>query len=228
MSGITRIGKSALSSVIGTGKTSAAGIDINRTFSTPFSSVSGGRLNLDPTIRGIQDETLTGLRNLRGTGDIFRGLSQEFAGNEGRLRNARLNPLRANIASGRGRLSRELGRTGVRGTFANQARTNFDLDSGRALGDAEALAEQDALQTQVNLEDLAFQRDASIEQLIGDVGQERFQQELQGLGLSSNTINSLLSLSLNRAGLQDQASENRINRIGNLLNAGGKALMGAG
>lgn len=56
------LGKSLGASMLGISH--ADDIDINRAYSTPYSSLAGGRLTLDPSIRAIQNEALGLYRNL--------------------------------------------------------------------------------------------------------------------------------------------------------------------
>lgn len=198
MSGISDVITNRTSAMAG--DSDAAKINLNQRFSTPNSSLQSGNLNIDPTVRGIQDRALGGFQNLIGQSNQ---LGQEFAGNQGALINARMNPLRQAIAQRRGGLQRDLGRRGVFGSFANQDVNNFDLSAGRELGDAQALATQDALSTRQNL--MGFE--ANLNQMVQGIGSERFAQELQGLGLSSGTVQQLLQLQNQSASLSDSARQ---------------------
>ena len=232
MGGVVNTIKGAFSSagnVIG-GQTNVAPVDLNRLYKTPYSTLQSGAISLDPTIRSLQDEGLTGLRgvlgnvgnlrsqtgtNVRNILDRYRlssaGLSgaitqpgpstvriqdildaggpdalriqqildqggpdaarlqgvigqdlpstsglqalqtqrqgtlTDLIGNRGDFINARLDPLRRALAQREGGLRRELGRTGVRGTFANQALTNLGIEGQQALREAEASALDQAL-----------------------------------------------------------------------------------
>lgn len=76
----------------------------------------------------------------------FNTLYRQIGNGANSLRNARLNPLRQQIASGRGALTQNLGRRGILGSsFGNAALSDFEINSGRALGDANALATNDII-----------------------------------------------------------------------------------
>lgn len=152
--------------------------DTPTTFQTPYSKVHNGAAKLDPTIRNV---FTSGLGNLQ-------GLFDQAGGNQGAFVQARVNPLMQQIAQGRGSLERDLGRRGVAGSsFGNQALSGFDMDSGRALGDARAMATNDAINQQ-----------GSLQQLMFGGGNNLLQQELAGLGLGQENIQLLLQ----RAGLR--------------------------
>lgn len=246
MSGVVNTVKGAFSSagnVLG-GQTNVAPVDLNRRFATPYSSLQGGVLTLDPTIRPLQDEGLASIRRMlgdvgtlrsqagtrmqnilnarrlssAGLGGVLaqpgpattrleslvstaapgsarlRGVLDQAApttdrltsalatarpttsrlqqilgvdmpttdplqrlqaqreatltdliGNREDFINARLDPLRRTLAQREGQLQRELGRTGVRGSFANQAMTNLGIEGAQALREAEAQALDQAL-----------------------------------------------------------------------------------
>lgn len=130
-----------------------------------LSNISGTIGNYQNTL-GNQSQSLDPLKNvfgglsnqvgsfnnkLGGIGEGYGQLSNEFAGNQGSLINARMNPLKAALAQRGGALERELGRTGVRGTFANQAKTNFSNEAARQIGDAQATATNDALNARAGM-----------------------------------------------------------------------------
>lgn len=196
--------------------TPAPQVDLNRTFRIGDTSLTGGILNLDPQVAGLRTNFLNRVNQVTSPGGTFdfgsryRGLSDEFAGNQGSLINARLNPLRQNIAQRRGGLQRDLGRRGVMGTFANQAVSNFDIDAGRALGDAEAMATNDALMARTNLLGAEQGAESALTQLLGATSNDVLRQELAGLGLGVDSIAALLSAAnqaaaVNRPGLQSAA-----------------------
>src|SRR5512139_1103742 len=91
------------------------------TFATPYSSLTNGRLSMDPSIRQLQD---TGLNTFLGRNEETRN---RFLGNESAFTRARVNPLREQAAARRGELQRSLGLRGVAGSsFGDQAINNFD------------------------------------------------------------------------------------------------------
>jgi hypothetical protein len=148
------------------------------TIQTPFSKVHEGAAKLDPTIRNTFTQGLTNLQ----------GLYDQAGGNQGAFIQARVNPLQAQIAQNRGALERSLSQRGVAGSsFGNQALTSFDMDAGRALGDARALATNDAINQQ-----------GALQQMMFGGGNDLLRQELEALGLGSQNIQYLLQ----RAGLR--------------------------
>ena len=176
-----------------------------------------GVINIDPSIRQGQEDFKTALGGFRGdinesfdqfnTGlEGLQGRSDElranFEGNQSAFRKASLAPLQERIAGARGELDRELGRSEVRGSFANQQRTGFELDAGRDLSIREAEIENtrinklgDFLGMDADLlkEGLASDTGrlkllASLEQSLLGVSQERFDQELSLLGLPASFL----------------------------------------
>ncbi len=146
------------------------------TFSTPYSNLTNGRLSMDPSIRQLQDE---GLGTYLSRSDETRN---RFLGNDAAYTRARLNPLREQLATRRGELGRSIGLRGLAGSsFGEQALTNFDIDSSRAIGDAGAIAERENLQAITGLDS------ARLQAMMG-LSQDRFNQELAGLGLSAQQI----------------------------------------
>jgi hypothetical protein len=100
-------------------------------------------------------------------------------------------------------LNKELGRRGVFGTFASKERTNLDIEGERALQDAESQALAEALKTEAGFTQLA----QSLNLSITDIASGKFNQELQSLGLSVNSILGLTGAAVQSAGLQDAAGQ---------------------
>jgi hypothetical protein len=166
--------------------------------STPFSTFSrgvrGGRLNLDPSIRGIQDRTLSGIQGSRGSfgagaDQVLQNFGQtreSLLGNQGLFRQARVDPLERRFAAGRGELQRGLGRRNISGSsFADNAVQGFDINAQREIGNASALADAETLQavTGIDRDTLnALIGKVTIEaQMRGEdmqVARDRLQQEL--------------------------------------------------
>jgi len=201
-----------------------------------------GEINIDPSVRQGQEDFKTALGGFRGdigtSFDEFNtglaglqersaGLRENFEGNQSAFRAASLAPLQERIARGRGELDRELGRTGVRGSFANQQRTGFELDAGRDLSIREAEIEN----TRINKlgdflgMDAALLKEglasdtgrlkllASLEESLLGVSTERFNQELSLLGLPANFIGGTSQNAANQntsQGLIDQADANLV------------------
>ena len=105
--------------------------------------------------------------------------------------------MREQIATQTGSLNRELGRTKVRGSFAQQSRANLGIDAGRALADKEAEIENqrisalsqfleiDAglLKEGLSSESGRLEMLSSLEESLKGVSVERFNQEMEMLGL---------------------------------------------
>ena len=142
-------------------------------FSTRNSRVNNkSKVFFDPTIRKFQNDAIS----------TFLGRNEEtrnrFLGSEAAYTRARLNPLREQFATRRGEIQRSIGLRGIGGSsFGDQAMTNFDIDSGRALGDAGALAERENLQAITGL-------DAARVEALMNLSKDRLNQEIAGLGIS--------------------------------------------
>ena len=140
---------------------------------TPYSSVRDGFTDFDPAIRGAMME------NMNNT----RGLYNEAGGNQGAYIQARVNPLMQQIAQRQGQLEQSLGRRGVAGSsFGDQALNVFGLDSQRALGDARAMATNEALGMRGQLNNGLAQGSELL-----------LRQELGALGLADQNIQNLLA-----------------------------------
>ena len=167
---------------------------------TKFRMVTGGGgLNLDPSIRGIQDRTLAGIQGSReafgvGANQVLQNFGQTregLVGNQGLFQRARVDPLRRQLATGRGELQRDLGRRKLSGSlFAVQAVQGFDIDAQRAIGNASALADAESLQaiTGIDRDTLnALIGKVTIEsQMRGEdlqIARDRLNQELQAFNL---------------------------------------------
>ena len=186
---------------------------------TPFSMLNTetGQVSLDPSIRAGQNEFISRIRGMRdpintafntfgtelgGIRGEVRNMISDFEGNQSAFREATLNPLRQRIAARGGELRRNLARTDVRGSFADQSVSNFELDAGRTLTDAEASVENQRINNLGNLlgmdADLLKQGLASetgrlsmlanLEESLLNVSNTRFQQEMAQLGLPASFI----------------------------------------
>jgi hypothetical protein len=171
--------------------------------STPFSALdpASGVTNIDPMAREL------GL----GAFDQFSGALGDtrsaLLGNQNAFERARVDPLLRQLEAGRGARERELGRTGVRGTFRNQSLQDFDLAGQRELGNARAFAAQDTI-TMVNaIDSLMFNAGTG-------TGLNLFNQELASLGIGIDTVNAINSLAsglgigggqIEAGGVQNQA-----------------------
>lgn len=208
-----------MSNIVGSllGESSAPSVDINRTFSTGASTLSGGNINIDPSIRSLYDESLGTTRGLLSSTLASR---DDLIGNRSDFIRSRTNPLRERIAERRGSLNKELGRRGVFGTFANKERTNLDIEGERALADAESQALAEALKTEAGFTQLA----QSLNMSIADIASGRFNQELQSLGLSLQSILGLTSAAQQSAAMQDQAGQFGLSALAGIAYGAGKLL----
>jgi len=166
---------------------------------TGFSSVRKGRVRLDPSVRGIQEEVLGNLRDVRGfttqnLNDFLsqsRGLRQRFEGNRGALLQARINPVLQASSQRLGRTQQRLGTRRLGGSsFADIALADEATRTGRELGEATALGEMETLQALTGLDqntiNTVFQN-AQIQAMLNgesaDIARQRAMIELQALGL---------------------------------------------
>lgn len=162
--------------------------------STPFSSVNNGVVSLDPTIRNSFMESMGN----------FRGLFDQAGGNQGAYIQARVNPMEQQFAQQRGALERSLGLRGVSGSsFGDQSMTNFDIDSQRALGDARALATNDAIRMQ-----------GQLSQLLGQGGEQMLRQEIGALQFGNQNIENLLARAKIRSDIFGRAAAGAAGLLG--------------
>lgn len=179
-------------------------VDPNRSFSTGYSSLQGGNAIFDPSIRSAQDYALGNAQTMFG----------DLKGNMNPYVTARVSPLKEAYALRRGELTRGLGRRGVFGSFANQDLTSLDTTANREIGNAGSLATQESLNSQ-----------RGVNQDITNIAQQKFSQELQGLGLGANSIAQLLQIAmglsgntmqgaLSASGQDANASQNQLSLIG--------------
>ena len=172
-------------------------------FGTPFSTLNprSGALSVDPLGRNL---------NLQGLDNFSSRIGQtreSLVGNQGAFINARVSPLLERLQAGRGQLQRGLGRTGVRGTFADRSLQDFDINAARAEGQARSLARQETDQAITALDQMLFGAETG-------VGQNVFNQEITSLGLSAEVINNLRAIAANLAtnsGSSAVASQNNVN-----------------
>ena len=177
-------------------------------FGAGDTTLRSGRVNFDPRISNLRNEGI----------DNFRALLEQAQGNQGAFIQARVNPLVSKIARGRGALNRSLGRRGIAGSsFANQDKTNFNLDSSRSLGDARSLATQ---------ESLGFQ--SGINKDLLNIATNIQQGDLAGLGLGVNSQLGIGQLNLGVAALKDAAGARAMQLVmkimGGMAGGGGGAM----
>jgi hypothetical protein len=163
---------------------SVPGLDI----SSGLSGVNAGtgEVNIDPSGRALKIGALEQFNTNLGE------TRSSLLGNKGAFSDARVNPLVESLAKGRGALSRDLSRTGVRGTFRDRSLQDFDIAGNRAVGDQRALAEQESLSAINTIDQLSFNATSG-------TGTDIFNEELKALGFGLDTINVINSLANNLA-----------------------------
>ena len=215
-----------------------------RTGNSSYNSKTGVT-TLDPSIRAIQDQTLNNVSDLRGNitgaydtynqglsglrGDLGQ-LKSEYIGNDSAYKNAVLDPLRQQVATASGNLNKELSRTGVRGSFANQARTNLAIDSGRALADKTAQVENqrinklgdflgmdaDILKSGLASDTGRVKMMSALENSLSGISMDRFNQEMSLLGMPARFIQGTAAqagINANAAGVEAGATSKLLGSI---------------
>ena len=175
--------------------------------STGYSSAKFGKVTIDPSIRAIQDKGLGRIdEQYAQTGQYgdelignTRSLRNRYMGNQSAYADAQLNPLREQIATGRGERIRGNSLRGISGSsFGDQSLASYDSTTGRDLRDATANVEMLQLQALTGIDAQLMQQmygKVSMQaQLNGEsqaIAQARLQQELAALGLGLNQINMI-------------------------------------
>lgn len=173
----------------------------SQSWGTGYSNMSYGNVTLDPSIRALQEEGLANIRKLYGDTETYgneligntRGLRERYLGNESAYKQSLINPILAQVAQRRGELQRNIGTRGLSGSsFGDQAMTNFDTDSQRALQDARAQAEFSNLQALTGIDSQLMQQmfgkistQASLNGMTLEQAKQRLAQELSALGLGT-------------------------------------------
>lgn len=203
MSGaVKQVGSSVMGGLFPTQGASSYGGPTN--WYTPFSSTAGGVTTLDPSIRSLQDQYLTGMKDIGTQYDVantgytasIQDILKRFLGNEGAYMQAAVDPVKAAGAASLGAAQQGFGLRGLGGSsFATDALTGMGLDIGRAVGDVGARATSDILGMesglQGNLLSAAGTRAGIQGSTVGaldQVSQKRLSQELASLGLSQGQI----------------------------------------
>ncbi len=176
--------------------------------STGFSSYDpfSRKLTLDPSIRALQDEGINRARGMMGEvggavsgyRDKLLGVRSRLEGNASPLTEARVNPIRQQNAQRQGALQRSLGLRNVSGSsFADQSMNNLAFESGRAEGDARALAEADNISAITGIDkDIVssvmqkVQLEAQLNGYTTDIANQRLQQELAAFGLGRDSTST--------------------------------------
>jgi hypothetical protein len=178
----------------------------NSTFKRTGSNNNSLDITIDPSIREGQETFLSNVRGLRGNVDPAFDIAQSELGEIreeiGGLRSffegsgftdAALNPVREGIDARKGELTRELGRTDVRGSFRDASLNKFGFESSRTLTDATASVEGQRIQnlsTLLGIDSTLIQQSLqnetgrtnlllSLEESLRGVSTERFNQEMQ-------------------------------------------------
>lgn len=133
---------------------------------TSNSSVDGGIVSLDPTIRSLQERGITGV------GDASRALGEatgRFGSSLGDLRSklfsgldpyleARVSPLKEQQALSEGAAVRNLDRRGLSGSsFRDQTLAGIATDFGRQIADQRALGTQESLRTALDIDQMLLE-----------------------------------------------------------------------
>ncbi len=197
-----------------------------------------GEVNLDPSIRGLQQQSLSyipGYQNQlqsnfgnysQGLGGILSGLQ----GNQNAYIQARQAPLQQAYAQQSGALQQGNVNRGIAGSsFGNQSLTNLGTDYGTAIGNAGALGMNDSLNAQSglygNLYNAGTQNvsgQSALTNQYNQAGQQNLQQELASLGLSQANIQGVLGA----GDLSATANQNYMTGLGGSLGALGSAFGG--
>mgnify|MGYP006908211106 CR=1 FL=1 len=204
-------------------------------------NLNGGtytRVSLDPTIRGLRRETLGNLPGYRnqisgaygGLDSSLGDLSQRLRSNENPFIQARVNPLLARAAIGRGQVSRGLSRRGLGGSsLYSSAMGNYDAAVGREVADQQALATQDAISSQLGVDTQRYNAAlSSVQALQGlDAAQQAvvaqdLQQELAALGFGQADVSALIQA----AGIGMQGSQLNAQILGTGADVIGRLLGG--
>lgn len=177
--------------------------------STGYSTANQGKVNIDPSIRAIQDQGLANLTGLYGQAGQYgdelisntRGIRERFMGNESAYKQSLINPILAQVSQRRGELQRSIGQRGLAGSsFGEQAQTNFDIDTQRQLQDARAQAEMSNLQALTGIDsqlaENMFSKIFAQSQLNNEsqnIAQARLRQELAALGIGEQQANLMVN-----------------------------------
>lgn len=214
--------KSAAPSVVTTGTSSfdpqSGTIKINPRIRRNTRRFRRNIRSLIPDAGEAFDVSAQGIRDLQARSAELRA---DFEGNESAFREAQLAPLNEAIARREGEIDRELGRTGVRGTFAQQSRSAFDLDAARERRRAEAEIEDqrisrlgEFMQIDASFLDAALSNETGrialvgeLESVLGNIATEEFNREMQALGLPATFMAANVAdaqAQNNAAGIQTQ------------------------
>lgn len=195
-------------------------------------------VTVDPRIRQLREMALgriptyrQGITDATGTlNSRLEGTRAELASNENPFIQARVNPLLARAAEGRGALSRSLVRRGLGGSsLYSSGLGNYDAAVGREIGDQRALATQEALDARTAMDQgiynsalSALQAFQSLDSQEQAIAQQNLQQELASLGLSASDTSAALGaagLQLQGAQLKNEAWGRGLDQLGRILSS---------
>lgn len=195
-----------MSGVFGKQKQSQNAVSLPYFKGTPYSNISydpegNPSLNLDPSIRGLQDEVLGNAGALQGSlSGRFGAINSNLSGIQNRFRDnasgffqAVTNPVREAAAQSLGAAERNVGLRGLGGSsFGQQTIDNARFTGSRNVADAEALARMQQLTAEAGLNEqqssLLMKEITSQAQLMGiplSVALARLQQELSTFQLGT-------------------------------------------
>ena len=206
-----------------------------------------GRFKIDPSIRAGQDQNIKDLRGIQdmvGTdfdttmgelagirGDI-RSVRDQFDANADAYRESMLNPLRESIARREGELDQSLRRRDVAGSsFGEAMKTNFAIDSGRALTDATGQIENqrinqlgdfigmdaDIIKEGIRSREGRSRLIAELEQIIGGRYDQQMAQEMDLLGMPARFMSGGQAAAQIKSNAEGVDREFRIKETGNII-----------
>lgn len=183
---------------------------------TPYSSAVGGTVNLDPSIRSLQDQYLSQVGGLgttlgqqtQGYVSNLQDIGQRYLGNEGAYIQAAVDPILQQGNQAIGAYTAGAGLRGLGGSsFLGNQLSAMGTDLGRSVADAKAQAVAQNLGFETGLQgnilgaqqqqgQFGMQTSGALDQ----VSQQRLSQELSSLGLGQSEIAQLMNAFQNQQG----------------------------
>ena len=189
---------------------------------TDFSTRTGKKLSLDPSIRGLQERGLaTGAAGQaefgRAVGDFgsnLGNLRSQLFGNQDPYMQARVAPTQERFAQERGALAQDIGRRGLGGSsFAQQAQTAQSTAQTRDLANLRAMGTQESLQAAAQIDQMLLQA-AELERA-GD-----FQQAAQLQAVADQRAQTELA-AVNQFGQNEVSSSRAFKIAGSAMGSAG-------
>ena len=152
--------------------------------STSFSSATpGGQVSLDPSIRGLEQQALSGLQGAAGRfGGQISQLRESALGNLPQFIESQVSPMRESFAQQRGQLTQNLGQRGLSGSsFFGGALTSQNIDQQRALQNAIAQATSAGVGQLGALSEAELQAAGLTPEMMLQISRARTQRELAPL-----------------------------------------------